>query len=69
VDWLVEANVSENRTGSIFRAEVTTLGIEGWQDGKSDGKSQSASPHGAQIQKNINSNPCLQNKEVLETTL
>jgi hypothetical protein len=29
VDWLVEANVSEKRTVSIFRAEVTMLGIEG----------------------------------------
>jgi hypothetical protein len=29
VDWLVEANVSEKRTVSIFRAEVTMLGTEG----------------------------------------
>jgi hypothetical protein len=28
VDWLVEANVSEKRTVSIIRAEVTKLGIE-----------------------------------------
>jgi hypothetical protein len=27
VNWLVEANVSEKRTVSIFRAEVTMLGI------------------------------------------
>jgi hypothetical protein len=27
VDWLVEANVSEKRTVSIFRAEVTMPGI------------------------------------------
>jgi hypothetical protein len=44
VDWLVEANVLEKRTVSIFRAEVTMLGIRdyiGWQKGKSDGKGQS----------------------------
>jgi hypothetical protein len=29
VDWLVEANTSEKHTVSIFRAEVTMLGIEG----------------------------------------
>jgi hypothetical protein len=29
VAWLVESNVSEKRTASIFRAEVTMLGIEG----------------------------------------
>jgi hypothetical protein len=29
VDWLVEANASEKRTVSIFRAEVIMLGIEG----------------------------------------
>jgi hypothetical protein len=29
VDWLVEANVSEKRTVSIFRAEVTMLGNRG----------------------------------------
>jgi hypothetical protein len=29
VDWLVETNVSEKRTVSIFRAEVTMLGIDG----------------------------------------
>jgi hypothetical protein len=29
VDLLVEANVSEKRTGSIFRAKVTMLGIRG----------------------------------------
>jgi hypothetical protein len=29
VDWLVEANVSEKRTISIFRAEVIMLEIEG----------------------------------------
>jgi hypothetical protein len=44
VEWLVEANISEKRTVSIFRAEVTMLGIEGffgWQEGKSKGKGQS----------------------------
>jgi hypothetical protein len=30
VDWLVETNVSEKHTVSIFRAEVTMLGIEGF---------------------------------------
>jgi hypothetical protein len=29
VDYLVEANVSEKLNVSIFRAEVTMLGIEG----------------------------------------
>jgi hypothetical protein len=29
VDWLVEVNVSEKRTVSIFRAEVTMLGRKG----------------------------------------
>jgi hypothetical protein len=29
VNWLVEANVSEKRTVSIFRTEVTLLGIRG----------------------------------------
>jgi hypothetical protein len=29
VDWLVEANVPEKCTVSIFRAEVTMLGIRG----------------------------------------
>jgi hypothetical protein len=29
VDWLVEVNVSEKCTVSIFRAEVTVLGIRG----------------------------------------
>jgi hypothetical protein len=29
VDWLVEANVLEKHTVSIFRAEVTMLGIGG----------------------------------------
>jgi hypothetical protein len=29
VDWLVEASVSEKRILSIFRAEVTILGIRG----------------------------------------
>jgi hypothetical protein len=29
VDWLVEADVSEKRTVSIFRAEVRMLGIRG----------------------------------------
>jgi hypothetical protein len=29
MEWLVEANVSEKSTVSIFRAEVTMLGIEG----------------------------------------
>jgi hypothetical protein len=29
VDWLVKANILEKCTVSIFRAEVTILGIEG----------------------------------------
>jgi hypothetical protein len=29
VDWLVEVNALEKRTASIFRAEVTMLGMEG----------------------------------------
>jgi hypothetical protein len=29
VDWLVEVNVLEKCTVSIFRAEVTMLGIKG----------------------------------------
>jgi hypothetical protein len=35
VDWLVEANVSEKHIVSIFKAEVTMLGIRGIiQDGR-----------------------------------
>jgi hypothetical protein len=44
VDWLVEANVSQKCTVSIFRVEVTMLGNRdyiGWQEQKSEGRGQS----------------------------
>jgi hypothetical protein len=38
---LVDANVSEKNTVSIFRAKVMMLRIKGWQEGNSERKGQS----------------------------
>jgi hypothetical protein len=41
VDWLVQANVSQKRAVSIFRAEVMNRDSEGGRRVKSEGKGQS----------------------------